>query len=188
MKETPLLMSGPMVLAILDGRKTQTRRVIKPQPTTHKRNDGGTSLIWLGNRGCHTDYSQGQRWMERRSPYGWVGDRLWVREAWKPCYDDGSGTMTRADCKDERITGWKPSIHMPRSRSRLTLEIVSVRVERLQKITEEDALAEGAAGDFKSNVANFLRLWDSINAEREGGKFAWAKGPWVWALTFRRLP
>jgi hypothetical protein len=177
-KERPILFSGPMVRAILDGQKTQTRRIVKPQPSI-----------------------EGQEPHLVRCPYGVPGDRLWVRETW------GEGGMTKpgdpasyaADWPDAgAIRKWRPSIHMPRWASRIDLEVTAVRVERLQAITEEDARAEGAAhriargGDLSGalegetpiqHVAHFRDLWDSINGERT----PWASNPWVWVVSFKRV-
>jgi hypothetical protein len=122
-----------------------------------------------------------------RCPYGYPGDRLWVRETWKPCFDDKSGTQYRAD--ERGCTGpWRPSIFMQRKRSRITLEIAEVRVERVQDISPDDCVAEGVtvygstdSGDLRQAYAE---LWDSIN----GKTYPWASNPWVWAIHFSRLP
>lgn len=218
-RERPILFSAPMIRAILEGRKTQTRRVVKPQPTgrvaTLKAGDGTTFLHdWNGESG-----------KPLHCPYGASGDRLWVRENFalevqvdgdqplprnddRPVHRDSIG-WTQAhyqatDPKPELECGhrshegdpcpspWRPSIHMPRWASRIDLEVTEVRVQRLQGISEGDAMAEGAAADDISKVGlpaysarqNFARLWDSINAERG---FCWAANPWVWAITFKRV-
>lgn len=199
MKERPVLFSGPMVRAILEGRKTQTRRVMKPQPV------GETPFFDRWARGD---------WDSRPFPYGRPGDHLWVRETWAsvydcpelPCCEDGSGkhrrTIYRAtepheidnfacsfSCSHDEpgCASWRPSIHMPRWASRLTLEVTGVRVERLQDISEEDARAEGLALEgliLPGHAAGcFSRLWDSINAKRA----SWASNPWVWVVSFRRV-
>ena len=217
--EKPILFSGPMVRAILDGTKTMTRRVVKIP--YEKGNSLGT---WepsiLGGKGC-TDNNGNfvdefpVLWHTRTGyslscPYGQVGDRLWVREtwAWGKRYDDCIITLEtipkqkpdyaeifyRADNNQvNRDDKWKPSIFMPRWASRITLEIVSVRVERLQEITEEDAIKEGAlslgdpSGEADWSVgfakACFQRLWDSIN----GKKYPWKDNPFVWVIEFRRI-
>lgn len=207
-KERPILFSGPMVNAILEGRKTQTRRVIKPvQPRT----DG----LWPAGRNPLED-----------CPYGAPSDRLWVRETWycDHCFERDYAktgavyvgrTLSRKECEDEwrshlffRADGepdfggeradWKPSIHMPRWASRLALEVTEVRVQRLQKISEADARAEGVGEPAFVHEGNhnvwakhgheryrllFQGLWDSINGERLG--CSWSDDPWVWALTFK---
>lgn len=196
MKERPILFSAPMVRALLAGTKTQTRRVIKPRHLAFFNQDAAAML---------------SDWNERPLPYGKTGDRLWVREShwwFKDEHDHETGyfppTLTiddvayRADGEDPRKV-WRPSIHMPRWASRITLEITSVRVERLQEISIEDAKAEGAWGPDDSIVqkvadyfgtdifsANprkaFQMLWESIN-----GPDSWAANPWVWVIEFRRL-
>lgn len=162
MKERPILFSGPMVRAILDGRKTQTRRVVKPR------------------QGMLDD------WTGLPCPYGKPGDRLWVRET---CYFEQphGEVIYRADpgsekALDPEFTGlrWRPSIHMPRWASRITLEIVNVRVERLQDIRVDDARAEGVTAKWP--VHGFRNLWQSIN-----GFGSWDANPWVWVVEFRNM-
>ena len=217
-KERPILFSAPMVRAILDGRKTQTRRVVKPQP----ENDGSggvvreaDSWIWRGGKALrrvgygddyvHTDREAMCRAMESVSPYGVPGDRLWVRETWgcpeadHPRVPDGRKPQpgdrivyaaNEADAWQWRCGSgmpWRPSIHMPRWASRITLEVVSVRVERVQEIGEEDATAEGVAFTKYANASarfHFREIWDSINAARG---FGWDANPWVWVVEFRRV-
>jgi hypothetical protein len=192
MKERPILFSGPMVRAILEGRKTQTRRVVKPQPTW--------SVAPLEFTNAPGHWAPNEAEDVRRFPYGVPGDLLWVRESWQlvcPC--PGGGKMT---CLYEDVDGaeviyaatvadgehpprWRPSIHMPRRLSRLTLEIVSVRVERVQDISEADAKAEGfptfAEGGADATAAdNFLSTFYDLNkrATRDAN-------PWVWVVEFR---
>lgn len=175
MKERPILFSAPMVRALLDGRKTQTRRVVKPQPTATREEairtygKGGTFILEAGFFGV-------------RCPYGQLGDRLWVRETWGAC---AGSPVYRADDNATCPDGgrWKPSIHMPRWASRITLEVTGVRVERLQDISEEDAIAEGVP-EQRGDPWAFQCLWDSINGARE--RCSWAANPWVWAITFSR--
>lgn len=192
MKEHPILFSGPMVKALLDGKKTQTRRIIKEQPPSTVR----------GRPWCSVED------MINECPYGHVGDRLWVRETWANV-DQGDGTSVveyRADTgnkypghwpedmgDDSECGRWKPSIHMPRKASRITLEIVDIRVERLKQISEDDAEAEGAiighyySGSYrepKTYKQAFSDLWNSINEKRG---FSWRKNPWVWAVQFKMI-
>ncbi len=203
MKERPILFSGPMVRALLDGSKTQTRRAIKTMPENHSAitsfcHVDGQSWRLFGDRGT---------WMEVRCPYGQPGDRLWVREAWaetRPFGIPWPATMTvyrEGDNRTDYGGPWKPSIHMKRSASRITLEITEVRVERLQGISDADAQAEGcpcyvcggamdglSESDChcfhkKAKASDFRNLWEQIN-----GLGSWAANPWVWAVTFRRLP
>lgn len=203
MKEYPILFKGEMVKAILGDRKTQTRRVIP--------ND----LMM-----CLSPEDEPEKFVEW-CKYGAFGDRLWVRETWSPVPTSAYNVMVY-DPNDPSVgavhragwavanpgTGWKPSIHMPRWASRITLEITGVRVERVQDICEEDAIAEGIEsctdnlGQIHSNPTRlymafpergggFFRardafecLWDSINAKRGVG---WSENPWVWVVTFKRL-
>lgn len=155
MKEHPILFSGPMVKALLAGTKIQTRRVIKP----------GADI---------------------RCPYGCAGDRLWVRETW--CRTEDGGIAFRADTwtvhpgVDET---WKPSIFMPRWACRLRLEITRVRMEKLQDISEADAIAEGLEPvGVVSARDQYHILWDDLNAKRG---FGWAMDPRVWVIEFRKV-
>jgi len=206
MKERPILFSGEMVRAILDGRKTMTRRVIKPQPpiswdvcepVEH------TSGVFCFYRSSDTDFHG-----YKKCPYGQHGDRLWVKETWsqfaprpKPgdgvpenaCIDyraDYSASALRrgldSDGDPYKPPSWRPLIHMPRWASRINLEVVSVRVERVQDISEDDARAEGISNPLGSLALNiFPSLWDSINLKRGYG---WDTNPWVWVIEFKRLP
>lgn len=166
MKERPILFSGAMVRAILDGSKTQTRRVLKHQPVSSQTWGHGRPRTVPGKWCVHARFAlphsaplvtdppnSDDAWYP--CPYGVPGDRLWVREAWAEYHDIendrgqnvviGKDIVYRADGEEQtRHTPWKPSIHMPRWASRITLDIVSVRVERLQEISEEDAKAEGS--------------------------------------------
>lgn len=195
MKERPILFNGAMVRAILAGAKTQTRRVITAE--------------WA--RCLDLDDPDDRTSALEQCPYGKPGDRLWVRETWGG--DSLCGYAYRADHPDwlrfhgdgEQPSGpWRPSIHMRREASRLTLEVVSVRVDRLQDISEEDAMAEGivpmSSGDFPdysvpiadwervpdrcvTAVDSFRSLWDSINAKCA----PWASNPFVWVIEFRKV-
>ena len=191
-KERPILMNAPMVRAVLNGSKTQTRRLVKPQPTHF--NPAGMP------RRAHLDGASDMI----PCPYGKPGDRLWVREAWSPHPQDANVTFYRATVEAEQgfpvwSGPWIPSIHMPRRASRITLEITSVRVERLQDISIEDAKAEGAWGPDESIVTRvaehfgidefganprkaFQMLWESIN-----GPGSWDQNPWVWVIEFKRI-
>jgi hypothetical protein len=207
MKERPILMSSPMVRAILDGRKTQTRRIVKPQP---KRGWHVEPFNCLHN-GPSVLYARpsclaGEFTTAVRCPYGAPGDRLWVRETFgrtNPGGEDGV-YYYRADGRNPDSLGgkpfdfdlaWTPSIHMPRAASRITLEVTGVRVERLQEISDADAIAEGAPGydeevdapppdtDHEwSYRASFQKLWNGIN-----GDGSWDANPWVWVVEFRQL-
>lgn len=192
-KERPILFSGAMVRAILDGRKTQTRRILKSKgykidiDTSNK-----TGLL-----DCVIEDEYGDYYPYR--PYGDVGDLLWVRESWAarpdmdhlpPSQCDDTGIWWKASVSAfstgyEACHGkWRPSIFMPRWASRITLEIVIVRVEQLQTISEKDAISEGMgkccdAPDHGPIVA-YHGLWDMIN-----GPGSWDSNPWVWVIEFK---
>jgi hypothetical protein len=180
-KEKPILFNAPMVRAILDGSKTQTRRIVK-----------AAHLEFIENP---TKQLLGGRWDKRPFPFGRPVDHLWVRETWG--HDEAFGdTLYRAGHQgDDPLNGWKTSIHMPRWASRIILEITEVRIERLQEITEEDAKAEGAhavglddQGIFRGDEgsgpyrAGFGAEWRHIN-----GAESWDASPWIWAISFRRI-
>lgn len=222
-KEHPILMSGPMARAILEGRKTQTRRIVRwksPEPGLNLGFSGlsaGHYCTGLPSSG-HVLYSRrgDGAWEQRTKPtfcrYGSAGDRLWVREPAELAsvcgYNVPGATMElrylaggrRAFDRDAfgtpYATGGKlfaravPGIHMPRWASRITLEIESVRVERLNSISEEDAVAEGFApysNGFAISSARegFSSLWDQLNGDKPGRD--WASNPWVFAVSFRRV-
>lgn len=186
MKERPILFKGEMVRAILEGRKTQTRRIVKGKFTALYQNkayfDKETERwYWqLGDAPNPIDLCIG------KCPYGQVGDRLWVKET-HATLRDGALVYYRADMKNGYhwlIKKWKPSIFMPRSASRITLEITDIRVERLQEITPSDVIAEGVIeeeGDGLELRDKFEYLWDSINKKT----YPWKSNPWIWAKTFK---
>ncbi|CDM90435.1 hypothetical protein [Xenorhabdus bovienii] len=246
MKETPIIFNADMVRAILDGRKTQTRRVIQ-SPAKNMQCQGSEVIRhralgdkWYGDyvfsmrdkHGTWQDYTHKQ--FIAKCPRGQIGDRLWVRETFAVLgNEDGcpidwdenlikgdeqqAARIYKASCwqnpsnyglwsipdRDMQYEGtWRPSIHMPRWASRITLEVTDIRVERLQDIKEEDALAEGiktgrfgnksnwrdgfyAPGDnqpcFSAKEA-FKCLWQSIYSEE-----SWNANPWVWVIEFRRV-
>lgn len=188
MTERPILFSGPMVQAILEGRKTMTRRVVKNIDSVWER---GTPEEWMsgnGNRPRLGGYPKDRPLFKRPDglpmvapaiPYP-VGTRLWVRETWRE-YNNAAGVLYRATdtWADHPINGvsqWRPSIHMPRWASRITLEVTALRLERLQQITEEDARAEGVASRDE-----FMALWDRINDKT----YRWESNPYVWVVGFR---
>lgn len=210
MKERPIIFSAPMVRAILSGAKTQTRRIIKPQPIDSADDPIGAidvgvfhpTVIARGEEapgpeqfGAYT-VDGGRSW---RCPYGQPGQcRLWVRETWGALPHMMGGVQRetlryRADGEYQNERGtwrWRPPIHMPRWASRITLEITDVRVERLQDISEADAKAEGVSmpdgtptpPDFWSYQQEFRHLWEQIN-----GPGSWDANPFVWVVTFRRI-
>lgn len=220
-KERPILFSGPMIRAILEGRKTQTRRIVKPQPD-HRLMCAPNNLWYQINSRGESDISD----CGIKCPYGVAGDRLWVKETFRvhgDCGQDKASTCYctgpkdcefRADYEGEELAlrEWRPSIHMPRWASRITLEVTGVRVERLQDISEQDAIAEGAErNDSPGSVPDwepewgyrtrcshypagcecfpnptardwFEEVWESIN-----GEGSWDANPWVWVIEFKRI-
>lgn len=216
MKERPIIFSGESPQLILDGRKTQTRRVVAPQQSKPKV-PPLTMEPWLidGERetddhgvpcwaGTHPDYPTGTKWFS--CPYGAVGWRLWGRES---LYERGGQWFYKADdapveiareyqlasvaWAHHKMTSFCSSMFMPRWASRLSLEIVEVRVQRIQDIVGADVIAEGI--DFPNGVSieavserwsPFRDAWDGINAKR-GPAFTWASNPWVWAITFKQV-
>ncbi len=203
MKERPILFSGEMVRAILEGRKSMTRRVIKQAfdgfdwaGDVHPARLDGWVAWWPGN----TDPEFTKKVYDHGflCPFGQPGDRLWVRETMHTKSGDdvlwysADNSYRAAFTEAERKWIWKqfamttiPSIHMPRWASRITIEITDVGVERLQEITEEDAIREGVlSSDYeKSYRYAFSMLWDSLN----GKKYPWEMNPWVWAISFKRI-
>jgi hypothetical protein len=184
--ERPILFSGPMVRAILDGQKTQTRRIIKTLP--------GEEFCALNARSSAVFTVDQRTYREVRNPYGDEGDLLWVRETFLVVdpmtryFQDAPKIVYRADDWDIKPDKWTPSIFMPRKLSRITLRITGLRVERLQCITEAGAKAEGVKPleCFTTNPLGgyygFSYLWDKIN-----GKVApWNSNPWVWVVSFKR--
>ncbi|XJD15577.1 hypothetical protein V1591_16825 [Enterobacter roggenkampii] len=229
MKEYGMIFNGEMVRAILDGRKTQTRRVMKVQPSdgfhpTHNGYDLDLNAHWytpgvVDKNGYLqpakkdvfgvADENEGYT-----CPFGAVGDRIWVREAFQgplvseefleeyraypakfenPEYceyaADGGPRPEYCDLDDNLRHGWRPSIHMPRWASRLTLEITSVRVERLRDLSEDDAKSEGITPPSGGVLPgweyriNFRELWMSIY-----GSDNWEANPWVWVIEFKVVP
>jgi len=229
MKERPILFSGAMVRAIMEGRKTQTRRIVKPQPPAGCRyeiNGNRNKACCLFN--C-PDLPGGVGFCPPKPqskdhllpcPYGKPGDRLWVREtfAFVDWYDGHAPSeVPRFDVDDPYGDGskrqrvwyqadeqqwnrsyrgkWRPSIHMPRWASRITLEITGIRCERLQSISHSDAIAEGIEStkfakeqlplrkqSLPLSVLAYSHLWDAIN-----GDGFWDANPWVWVVEFKRL-
>jgi hypothetical protein len=235
MKERPIIFNGPMVRAILSGIKTQTRRVVKLQPTGEWKIDTPPVLGRITSK-HHLKERFGvfvrldiETCFPLASlipcPYGQPGDRLWVRETWKPvpisayrCSEGVQQTPNPQDADEAAVykagwdrsgggVSWRSPIHMPRWASRITLEITDVRVERLQDISEADAIAEGVRGypfrpedgwpictgymvgddDGKTTLHPkpqdpYRLLWESIN-----GPGSWDTDPWVWVIQFKRI-
>ena len=187
MKSRPILFSAPMVRALLAGTKKQTRRTFKGfTPPEDWLLDGARASTDMESTRC---------------PFGVIGDQLWVKEALTQSVRLlGLPRFSHADFAADGVPTladawpWKrsvlPGMFMPRGLSRITLEITDVRVQRLQDISEEDALAEGVepatwGADAMAGLGAVLaysKLWDDIN-----GEGAWTKNPWVWALSFKRV-
>jgi hypothetical protein len=170
--ERPIIMSAESVRAILDGHKSQTRRVIPARLQLCKSpEDEPEDFI---------------RWC----PYGQPGDRLWVRETWAADEGDQPFIFYRATDHESCGQPWLSPLFMPRKLSRITLEVVEIRVQQLQKITEADAIAEGITKDmypidglyYASQL--YAELWDSINARRG---YPWDSNPWLWVVSFKML-
>lgn len=194
MTERPVIFNGEMVRAILAGRKTQTRRIMQPQPEQIPDKPG--EYWWPAKRFesmlrlSYFNDPVAKELAADACPFGRIGDRLWVRETFGDC---GVRFVYRADTDDGascQVARWTPSIHMPRSACRLLLEISDVRAERLNDISEQDALAEGvddgtspaaiATGWFEKPRRAFRRLWERIY-----GQESWNSNPWVWVVEFK---
>ena len=207
-KEIGMCFNSDMVRAILDGRKTQTRRPIKCDVVDASFDE---RIIFKG-KFFRTDgiYTRGDGSICQPYPLFQlpdfcpfkVGDRIWVRETWRwwdsdlcgcggdycTCGVDGQPIYAASVAEGARdeLKPWKPSIHMPRKLSRITLEITSVRAERVKEITEEDVLDEGLGdGDtYETHADEYQAVWDAIYAERGLG---WAANPWVWVISFCKI-
>lgn len=193
----PILFNTEMVRANLDGRKTCTRRLVKPQPKSKLCYTfaGSDSDTWgYPNRTAHeiwgeefklpndiTEEELSKRW---NPPYH-TDDILYVRETWKKApngyyyYED----WKRNDIAD--VTKWKPSIHMPKEAARIWLKVTDVRVERLQDMTDDDAEAEGCF-DYTSTALGFFDVWDSTIKKSDLDRYGWNANPWVWVIKFER--
>ncbi len=201
MKERGVLFSAPMVRAILDDRKMQTRRILKaPKALEFYGSDDTPAVVRYlddGHSGpgvyIHAEEYPDEGSCFVRCPYGQPGDRLWVRETWALA---DVPKKRRTEAVQYRATGdigpylkWRPSIFMPRWASRITLEVTGIRVERLQDISEGDAKAEGVSAtcdDVEGRLdarTHFCELWDSIN-----GDLSFLANPWVWVVEFKRIP
>lgn len=214
MKERGIIFTDEMVRAILDGRKTQTRRLVNLVPTTHDFHG------WIMSSTCTKDEGKAC-WaigdspllkdpIRLNCPFGKIGDRLWVRETWRkfnasdecgcseyPCRcPANNAVLYRAD-GDSGESKWKPSSQMPRLASRILLEITAVRVERLRDTSEGDAVEEGVAPMYGGYWKNYQPGWTQHQLSARGsfvtlwnsinGVDAWDKNPWVWVIEFRRV-
>lgn len=205
MKERGMIFNGEMVRAILDGRKTQTRRIIKQRHLFKPVRGFGfepDSLNYPVHMPAGAEGEEAIAWAKDNCPHGKPGDRIWGRETWTPeSVDAEEGRYApdyRAMANGQPVDGkWRPSIHMPRWASRILLEITNVRVERLNDISEEDAADEGVGqlrGGFWKHYqpgwtqhqlsarGSFVTLWKSIYGEE-----SWRANPWVWVIEFKRI-
>lgn len=182
MRERPILLNGDMVRAVLNGSKTQTRRILTPHQLKMIEAAAHAGECYPLESGHQ--HANSQSYYREWCPFGLPGDRLWVREAWaRYNIDQNSHDMAyRATTPDDwpKEGRWRPSIHMPRWASRITLEITGVRVERLQDINAEDAAAEGITG--RAKMHDFGVLWSSIYGDE-----SWQANPWVWVIEFKRV-
>ncbi|OAT46974.1 hypothetical protein [Providencia heimbachae] len=224
MKERGIIFNTEMVRAILDGRKTQTRSVVKGATSNHIFHGWVTSSIHSRDEGraCWSNNTLSMRGNSIRlhCPFGKIGDRLWVRETWQgPLLDyenanrfyeapepfqitencvykaDATAVPEYFDADDNLRQGWKSSSQMPRWASRITLEITDVRVERLQDISKQDAIYEGAPRGHHSidviskrfGFPDFSRSWFAQIWMDIYGEDNWAANPWVWVIEFKRV-
>jgi len=212
MTERPIIFTGESVRAILAGKKSQTRRNVKPQPEFSDPWWEVRGRLTVGGSPCsefktNRDAEVAAALSSLPCPFGAPGDRLWVRETWDvfALPDEVPSIAYAADSTAIPIIGgegwklqradnahcWRPSIYMPRWASRLTLEVTEVRVQRLQEISEDDACAEGVLpcgqGSHPTELSpyrcNFAQAWNSINRKRA----PWESNPWCWAISFRRV-
>ena len=209
MTERPIIMSAESVRAILDGRKTQTRRVINPQPPDDIEHYHHKDGLWypVNYPGCRGEMYPVYHGV--RCPYGAVGDRLYVRETWKSSFSEyqetGQGhggpddpcwgykaTMTYSCGKPipDYPIAWKSPIYMPKIAARIWLEITGIRAERLQEITVGDVVAEGLPSDIgpplefpEPEFQWFIHHWDNLNAKRG---HLWDTNSWVWVIECQR--
>ena len=182
----PILFSGPMVKAILDGDKTMTRRIIKPQPEVI----GCGRIRWKGDIALPEELSE--KYAPRRP-----GDILWVRETWatesdavsgekRYLYTVGDGTEKNYRLENGELRKWRPSIHMPKEAARIFLRVTKVSVERLQDILLEDIAREALAGLIPTSTLAFRRFWDSLRKPSDLKQYGWDANPWVWVISFER--
>lgn len=194
MRVLPILFNTDMVRAILDGRKTVTRR-LPSKRIENKWDDYCDYVSAVATTGC-TSFTEKQ-FYEQYPPYQ-PGDILYVRETW---WKNGNTYFYKAGCSkgliDNMYVKWRPSIHMPKEAPRIWLKVTDVRVERLQDITDEQAKAEGANWKNGKNVGfeekmrrtaveRFAEIWDSAIKKSDLGLYGWDANPWVWVIAFER--
>ena len=208
MKERPIIFSAPMVRAILAGAKTQTRRLVRPQPEDRcplVKEWGNVFRNYAPHDAALGNVKMADgSWGRVQCPYGRPGDRLWVRETFRRDLDRFHSRKLLVYRADDAVVdagpegvfdfpdvAWRPGIHMPRWASRITLEITDVRLEQVQDISGMDAKREGVSvpahipedgADLDYARRGFRRLWEEIHG---GG--SWEKNPWVWVIEFKKL-
>lgn len=203
MKERPILFKTEMVKAILEGRKTQTRRVVKINIRREIEGNSPTCFSVFDKSGLQYYNKKLDEPLTAESfcPFGEVGEILWVKETWSPLVVGGGKNFDlisyKANGDIPSADGWEPSLFMPKSACRLKLRITNIRCERLNDITEEDAKKEGVEpieNGYKQYIKtrldkvteyasySFMTLWESIN-----GKDSWKKNPWVWVIEFEAM-
>ena len=189
----PIIFSTPMVRAILDDRKTKTRRLVKEDKrgqwvavNNARNHEYGASVPCY----LHREVSVDDKSRNIMYPKYDVGDILWVRETWSKdengeyVYRANYGT-TEDDSFPPSMFKWRPSIHMPREAARIFLRVTNVRVERVQDITAHDAIREGMESEIPfDTVDEFKELWNNLNAKRGYG---WESNPWVWVVAFEKI-
>lgn len=209
MKEHPIIFNTEMVKAILEGRKTQMRRLLDPQPIglpegtycdPYNKNHDHFTFWTKDNKMCLPKGNvkiKGKETAHWKCKYGQIGDKLWVREKFQISKGDFAPTLVEELTKKPIILyyasdnpryrdqdKWKPSIHMPRWASRIKLEITDVRVERLQEITEHNSKREGCKSEtLFSARTKFTIPWNSIHKKEH----RWEDNPWVWVISFRKI-
>jgi hypothetical protein len=196
MAERPIIFSPPMVKAIIEGRKTQTRRVLRHPHAVIETNapcplGKPGDRLWVRERHCFLDVSKSAM---SQFPLGPENNNARGPDVWNLSIEYSDGTQDETSVEGEKPkqtrargeTRWRPGIHMPRWACRLVLEITNVRAERLQDISVWDCEAEGCGHVMPKSAQEVYReLWDSLNAKRG---FGWETNPWVWVIEFKRLP
>ena len=183
-KEHPILFSTEMIKAILDGKKTQTRRVIKPSP------------VWIAEFNIPFKTHDADPHGIINCPYGKSGDLLYVRETfcilpeerpriWFKAGDENLFNLTKSNSKKPHLYTWEPAIHMPKKYARIWLKVKDIRIEHLNTITRKDIIKEGVCDESEKNFMDlWISLWDSI--KKKSG-YGWDTNPYVWVVEFERI-
>lgn len=180
-KVKPILFNTEMVLAILEGRKTVTRRIVKLPKYIHEQGNG--LYVLHAENACYVNQKMQNLTSYLKMPYQ-PNDILYVRETWADGYD---GYVYKADDKLEwKVVKWHPSIHMPKEAARIWLKVTNVRIERLQDIDIAGCEKEGCQCGHNGDIFEFMSIWDSTIKKPELGKYGWETNPWVWVIEFER--